>query len=287
MVSFRQRFVAQLFVISSLSEVMRSLAFSLMGSSFGNHPFRIGKQLFSNNLRSGKVRCFSKLDDLMGDVDQLLTDLSSGNSTTTTSENGAWRSIHCTGLKLRATKPSPVEERMIQNRRVFIKRDDLLRLHGSQVSGNKARKMLAMNEIPSDDFPECLVSYGGPQSNSMLALAAVVNYKNRELLLGDEDKDPDPATKLLSSQEPSAEKRFVYYTKKLPRFLRNQPSGNLFRALTLGMELVECTHQEYSDLFDSDWGGSPEPPLGLSPPVLGNSMWVRETCCLQYTRCTC
>jgi hypothetical protein len=292
MVSFRQRFVAQFIVISSLSDVMRSLAFSLMGSSsFGNHPFRIGKQLFSNNLRSGKVRCFSKLDDLMGDVDQLLTDLSSGNSTTTTtSENGAWRSIHCTDLKLRATKPSPVEERMIRNRRVFIKRDDLLRLHGSQVSGNKARKMLAMNEIPSDEFPECLVSYGGPQSNSMLALAAVVNYKNRELLLGDdEDKDPDPAAKLALSKEPSAavsvdtstttptrEKRFVYYTKKLPRFLRNQPSGNLFRALTLGMELVECTHQEYSDLFDSDWGGSPEPPLGLSPPVLGNSMWVRN-----------
>jgi hypothetical protein len=140
--------------------------------------------------------------------------------------------------------------------------------------------MLALNEVPAKDFPECLVSYGGPQSNSMLALAAVVNYKNRELL-GDKSETGEEAGEEKSSTSIAfgpRKRRFVYYTKTLPKFLRNQPSGNLFRALTLGMELVQLTNQEYNDLFGSDWGGSPVPPLGLNPPVPEDSVWVRVPC---------
>lgn len=65
----------------------------------------------------------------------------------------------------------------------------------------------------------------------MLALAAVVQFQNMRLGLGNDD---------------SMRKRFVYYTKKLPRFLRNQPSGNLFRAMSLGTEIMELSPQEYS-----------------------------------------
>jgi hypothetical protein len=202
--------------------------------------------------------------------------------------------------------PSPVEQVLIRNRLVYIKRDDLLRLKGSNVSGNKARKMYALNEISAEDFPECVVSYGGPQSNAMVALAAIVHSKNAELgtipsfdiveapmvdeigqLDGSEDDvksdrrgmavaDADFARGESTSRPASnvRRRRFVYYTKTLPRFLRNQPNGNLFRAQTLGMEIVELSHDEYSRLFGTESGGRPEAHPDLEPPVPGDSLWV-------------
>lgn len=163
--------------------------------------------------------------------------------------------------------------------------------------------MLSLNEIPADQFPSCLVSYGGPQSNAMLALAAICNFKSREALgititatidKDDIDMDYDEESPILlteadqtyddeddedslpnhPSPRPQVQKRFVYYTKKLPRFLRNQPSGNLYRAKTLGMELVELNPQDYNDWFGGDSGGSPEPPMGLKAPVARDSVWV-------------
>ena len=95
--------------------------------------------------------------------------------------------------------------------------------------------MLALQRLEPSTFPSCIVSHGGPQSNAMLALAAVVHFQNTRLGLGNGD---DPMRR-----------RFVYYTKKLPRFLRNQPSGNLFRAMSLGTEIVELSPQEYSGTF--------------------------------------
>jgi len=71
-------------------------------------------------------------------------------------------------------------------------------------------------------------------------------------------------------------KRFVYYTKKLPRYLRKQPSGNLLRALSLGMEIVELSHDKYKELFGGDDGGSSTPPPSLEPPVSGKSVWIPQ-----------
>lgn len=266
------RVVLQVFVGFSIAS-MNGLCLGLSGTAIS-----IGKVALKSTetqSRSYPVRCFSKLDDFMEDVEDLMETLASQNATTM-QKNEGWKGLDLSGLVLRETKPSPVEEKLIQGRRVFIKRDDLLRLHGSQISGNKARKMLAMNEIPTHDFPGCLVSYGGPQSNSMLALAALVNYKNREAEVKENPSVEDASSfgigNDMSSQNRT--KRFVYYTKKLPRFLRNQPSGNLYRAKTLGMEIKELSQQEYGDLFGGDYGGSPTPPLGLSPPVVGDSLWV-------------
>jgi 1-aminocyclopropane-1-carboxylate deaminase len=148
---------------------------------------------------------------------------------------------------------------LIRDRLVHLKRDDQLRLPGSQISGNKARKMLALNSLKN--FPQCVVSHGGPQSNAMVSIAAVVHFQNQDL------KENDPTRK-----------RFVYYTKNLPRFLKNQPSGNLFRATALGMELVEVTPQEYNQIFggDNSSGGPPRAPPGLEPPVPGNSLFVPQ-----------
>jgi 1-aminocyclopropane-1-carboxylate deaminase len=137
-----------------------------------------------------------------------------------------------------------------------------LRLPGSQISGNKARKMLSLQTLSPHIFPRCVASYGGPQSNAMLALAAVVHYQNTLLSLAPGD---------------SNRKRFIYYTKKLPRFLRDQPSGNLFRAQALGMELVELTTDEYNRCFGNEWGGTgDEAPLSLAPPVPGDSVWIPQ-----------
>ena len=54
-------------------------------------------------------------------------------------------------------KPSPVELISIRDKTIYFKRDDRIRLKNSNVSGNKARKMLALNGIPAPDFPECVV----------------------------------------------------------------------------------------------------------------------------------
>ena len=169
-------------------------------------------------------------------------------------------------------RPSPVECIMVRDRIVYIKRDDLLRLDRSGVSGNKARKFLALNELDARDFPDVIVSYGGPQSNAMVALAAIVNSKN----LNNHKQGGR------SESEPSGgkRKRFVYYTKKLPRWLRNQPSGNFLRAMSLGMELVELSPNRYADLFGGESGGSFEPPQDLEPPVTDKIDGNGDTTCL-------
>jgi 1-aminocyclopropane-1-carboxylate deaminase len=178
-----------------------------------------------------------------------------------------------------AATPSPVETILVRDRLVYVKRDDQLRLAGSQLSGNKARKMLSLALLPDDDFPECIVSYGGPQSNAMLALAAIVNFRNQQQE-SVEPIDLRSSDSANGSKEPTIERsryRFVYYTKKLPRFLRSQPSGNLFRAKILGMELVELAHDEYDRLFGGDYGGNANPPSSLLPPVPGGkSLYVPQ-----------
>lgn len=147
---------------------------------------------------------------------------------------------------------------MVRDRLVYIKRDDLLRLDNSNISGNKARKFLALNELNVEDFPDVVVSYGGPQSNAMVALAAIVHSKNTRHQNQEESSDTSSS---------SRKKRFVYYTKKLPRWLRNQPSGNFLRATSLGMELVELSPTRYTELFSGESGGSSTPPPELEPPT--------------------
>lgn len=191
-------------------------------------------------------------------------------TTTTSSNSGA--------------APSPIESILIDDRIVYIKRDDLIRLPGSQLSGNKARKvsmetgcasrvtqtnshnffilliqMLALHNLDSISFPaDCVVSYGGPQSNAMLAIAAAVRYHN-------EQRRPIGLPSI----------RFLYYTRTLPSFLQQQSTGNLFRALSLGMELRQVSPTEYHNLFGGAWGGCESPPASLVPPS-DNALWIPQ-----------
>jgi 1-aminocyclopropane-1-carboxylate deaminase/D-cysteine desulfhydrase-like pyridoxal-dependent ACC family enzyme len=235
-----------------------------------------------------------------GDMDRLVEELSgqqpqnSTSSVSTIPDRNGWRDkLDLSVVEKRnenTSSPSPVEVLTIRGRRVYVKHDDQLRLSGSGISGNKARKMWTLNEIPAKDFPACLVSYGGPQSNSMLALAAVANFKNRELLGAGTSQDTRDDELLLENEggevgeddsttnNPELPVRFVYYTKKLPRFLRNQPNGNFFRAVSLGMELVEVSREEYGDLFEHRSDGSEgagKPPMRLEAPC-PDSLWVPQ-----------
>ena len=79
------------------------------------------------------------------------------------------------------------------------------------VCGNKARKLLSMQGALAPGAH--VVSHGGAQSNAMLALAHLCRAH-------------DGVT-------------FTYHSKPLPAWLRKQPTGNLRRALHLGMRLRE------------------------------------------------
>ena len=179
-------------------------------------------------------------------------------------ERENWRKA-CTTLSKDYVKsvlsplPSPIEAILVDSKRILIKRDDLLRLERSNVNGNKARKVLALSEMLTDEeFPEAVVSYGGPQSNAMLAIAAVVASKNEKMDIND-----------------GSRKRFIYYTKKLPRYLRKQPNGNLLRAQSLGMELIELPNDRYQELFGGSNGGPVVPPVDLEPPEQ-DSIWIPQ-----------
>lgn len=74
-----------------------------------------------------------------------------------------WTSL---ATPIRSTKVTAHE---IFGRKMFVKRDDLQLSSPAGLSGNKARKMHYLTELTSP--PRCLVSCGGAQSNSMLALA--------------------------------------------------------------------------------------------------------------------
>jgi len=113
-------------------------------------------------------------------------------------------------------KNSPVEEVFFKNKKIYIKRDDLL---DSEFSGNKARKF---HYFFDNDFLNIkkVVSYGSNQSNAMYSLSVLCKLKGWS---------------------------FKYYTDHLPNFLQTKPVGNLNYALKNGMELKlfkDCSYDE-------------------------------------------
>ena len=129
---------------------------------------------------------------------------------------------------------SPVTKHWIHGRPVYIKRDDLLNVYG--LSGNKARKYLKLlQDVIADrdtNAPEnydqhhhyCynLVSYGGIQSNSMLALSKIALLNPRY--------------------------NFTYFSRAVPKFLKKAPIGNYLRALRHGTTVIELDNARYEDM---------------------------------------
>ncbi len=92
----------------------------------------------------------------------------------------------------------------------FIKRDELIH---PLLSGNKYRKFYTLIQTPADTY-NTIISYGGSQSNAMLAIAALCHQKGWA---------------------------FAYICKPLPQHLKAKPTGNLKAALDLNMQLIEAS----------------------------------------------
>lgn len=126
-------------------------------------------------------------------------------------------------LSPRIILPSPSTIRQVRVRGVdfSVKRDDQWRLTGlgAGISGNKARKLLSFAEDGNVD--EVVASFGGHQSNAMVAIAALCRERGS---------------------------RFVYLTKPVPKWLRQNAAGNYARALALGAEFVPLRPEDYRRL---------------------------------------
>jgi len=143
---------------------------------------------------------------------------------------------------------SKIKEYVVRGRNVLVKHDDELRLD-SGISGNKARKLFWLNELPEEKFPKLVVSHGGHQSNAAVALAAICAKHGQKVT------------------------QFLYYTKKAPRWLRNNPSGNYARTLALGTKIIELTNEEYEDTFGGPGGML---KLPFHPDIMQDCLYIPQ-----------
>jgi len=116
--------------------------------------------------------------------------------------------------------PSRVDQFFWECKEWFVKRDELIDL---RFSGNKLRKLYPLLHYCPDKYTT-LISFGGAQSNAMLSIAYMCDLKGWE---------------------------FIYYVKKMPKWLKANPTGNLKLALELGMKIVEIPHLEFYDHINS------------------------------------
>lgn len=115
-------------------------------------------------------------------------------------------------------KNSPISKIALERREFFVKRDDLI---DPYLAGNKYRKLYTLLQTPKNNF-EKIVSYGGTQSNAMLAIAAMCKEKGWE---------------------------FVYYTKSISSHMKELRYGNYFDALSLGMRHIELEDEYYREMI--------------------------------------
>ena len=111
---------------------------------------------------------------------------------------------------------SPLSKITLDGREFLVKRDDLI---DPFLAGNKYRKLYPLLQTPKETF-DTIISYGGTQSNAMLAIAAMCRQKGWH---------------------------YIYYTKELSRRQREKPSGNYKSALELGMQHREVVNELYRD----------------------------------------
>ena len=108
----------------------------------------------------------------------------------------------------------------LEGREFLVKRDDLF---DPFLSGNKYRKLHVLLNTPQNRYKK-IISYGGTQSNAMLAIAAMCKQK---------------------------EWKFVYYTKPVSAVQKEQTFGNFHQAKLLGMEHIELDATLYKDYIAS------------------------------------
>lgn len=115
--------------------------------------------------------------------------------------------------------PTPLSLLKFRNRIVHVKRDDLLNFHG--ITGSKFRKFFSLFNRDSLRDYDAVVSFGGAQSNAMLALTRLCLYH----------KIP-----------------FLYITRTVSGRIDSIP-GNFRQALDAGMIHIQLDNQLYKDTF--------------------------------------
>ncbi|MDQ7044875.1 MAG: 1-aminocyclopropane-1-carboxylate deaminase [Sulfurimonas sp.] len=116
--------------------------------------------------------------------------------------------------------PSSLSKIYLDGKTFHVKRDDLV---DTFLAGNKFRKLYTLLQTPNSKYNK-IISYGGTQSNAMLAIAAMC--KKKEWI-------------------------FEYYTKRISQRVKEQNFGNLYLANTLGMEHIELEEDLYRDYVSS------------------------------------
>lgn len=114
--------------------------------------------------------------------------------------------------------PSKITKLELEGRAFYVKRDELV---DPFLAGNKFRKLYALIKTPTHKYNH-IISYGGTQSNAMLAIAAMCKHKGW---------------------------CFTYYTKPLSKTLKDEECGNYFEAKKLGMLHIEIEHSYYKDFI--------------------------------------
>ena len=112
--------------------------------------------------------------------------------------------------------PTPIDKIDLDGRSFYVKRDDQIDPH---LSGNKFRKLHKLLQTPKEKLNK-IISYGGTQSNAMLAIAKMCYLKGWE---------------------------FIYYTKPLSDIQKEHKSGNFYEALKLEMKHIELQNDIYKD----------------------------------------
>ncbi len=110
--------------------------------------------------------------------------------------------------------PSAITKLSFRGRTFYVKRDDLLH---HELSGNKFRKLYRLIQTPSSQYSK-LISYGGSQSNAMLAIAYLAHEKGWQ---------------------------FDYYCKSIPLHVKENPEGNYKKASALGMRIFEIAPDDF------------------------------------------
>ena len=113
-------------------------------------------------------------------------------------------------------KDTPLSKIILEGREFFVKRDDLI---DPYLAGNKYRKLYTLLKTPKSKYKR-IISYGGTQSNAMLAIAAMCKDKKWE---------------------------FTYYTKPISKVIKEQTFGNYYLSKSLGMKHIEIDIELYRD----------------------------------------
>jgi len=148
-----------------------------------------------------------------------------------------------------------IQSFIFQNKSFYVKRDELL---DPLLSGNKYWKLHALMQMPKEHYKQ-LVSYGGTQSNAMLSIAALCHQKGWA---------------------------FHYTCKPVADYLKQQVTGNLRKALDLGMVLHEVPHDDYhacvqqlrantdaDSLFVPQGGADPIAQMGIEKLAVEIKQW--------------